>query len=224
MSTSAGGPYSSGDEVVSGTAGVPNSDDIRLTGIGSKVHWAGLMTDAARLEVGIEGTLLPTLGSGAAAPRSLDITGSGTDEYVYTSFLEGHGRQRFDLGGGDDFLLSPDGMAGDGSTYVGGPGQDEIDLRGGKRLAVDLAARTWTSRQGGRDIRGRGGSDTLEFSRPRRLASSSPAVPGSLPSRCWAGVVGTRSSAARARTCSSVDPAGTGSTATRTATAAAARG
>lgn len=157
---------------------MPNADDVRLTGIGSTIYWAGPMADGARLAVGIESTLVPTLGGGAVAidtaprtitedgattvrwtgsfvgltlsgvvaPRSLDVTGSGANEVVYTSFRDGDGPQRFDLGGGNDALLSPDGRGGDGSRYVGGPGQDEIDLWGGKRLKVDLAARTWTAR------------------------------------------------------------------------------
>ena len=182
VSTSGGSSSSQGDQVESGTPGLPNADDIRLTGPGNTVYWAGLMAAPGRLEVGPESKLVPRLGSGAVAldaaagtltsdgattlqwagpfvrfdlygsvaPRSLDVDGSERDEVVYTSFDDADGPQRFDLGAGDDTLLSPDGRGGDGSAYVGGPGDDAIDLWGGKRLEVDLAKRTWsTARKGG---------------------------------------------------------------------------
>jgi Ca2+-binding RTX toxin-like protein len=204
VSSSGGSATSEGDEVVSGTAGVPNPDDIRLTGLGSSVYWGGPMAAGARLEVGPSGTLAPRLGtgdvaidavagtitedgvvvlrwtgpfvrftlSGTTAPRSLELTGSTRDEYVYTSFDEGDGPQRFDLGAGDDTLLSPDGMGGSGSRYVGGPGEDDIDLWAGKRLEVDLAARTWTSRAAAGRFAGweavRVGADRLELRGTKR--------------------------------------------------------
>ena len=204
VSTSGGSVTSEGDQVESGSPGLPNSDDIRLTGIGNTVYWAGLMGAGGRLEVGPESTLTPRLGTGAVAvdaaagtiaddgvttlrwtgpfvrfnlygsraPRSLDFEGSDRDEVLYTSFDDFDGPQRFDFGAGDDSLLSSDGMGGDGSAYVGGAGEDDIDLWGGKRLAVDLGKRTWTSRSDEGRISGweqsRVGADRLDLRGSKR--------------------------------------------------------
>ncbi|RYB89367.1 hypothetical protein EUA06_15390 [Nocardioides glacieisoli] len=204
VSTSGGSATSQGDEVESGSPGLPNSDDIRLTGLGNTVYWAGVMSAAGRLEVGPESTLTPRLGTGALAvdaaagtlteddatmlrwtgpfvrfnlygskaPRSLDFAGSERDEVLYTSFDDFDGAQRFDLGAGDDTLLSSDGRGGDGSAYVGGAGADVIDLWGGKRLAVDLGRRTWTSQGDAGRIAGweqvRVGADRLDLRGTKR--------------------------------------------------------
>ena len=109
---------------------------------------------------------------GSKAPRSLDFEGSERDEVLYTSFDDFDGAQRFDLGAGDDTLLSSDGRGGDGSAYVGGAGEDDIDLFGGKRLAVDLGKRTWTSRGDEGRISGweqvRVGADRLDLRGTKR--------------------------------------------------------
>lgn len=204
VSSSGGSAASEGDQVTSGTTGVPNPDDIRLTGLGNTVYWGGPMAAGARLQVGPASTLAPRLGtgdvvidaaagtitedrvttlqwtgpfvrftlSGAVAPRSLELAGSERDEYVYTSFDEHTGPQRFDLGGGDDTLLSPDSMGGSGSRYVGGPGEDDIHVWAWKRLKVDLAVRTWTSRAAAGRFAGweavRVGANRLELRGTRR--------------------------------------------------------
>lgn len=89
------------------------------------------------------------------APRSLELTGSDRDEFVYTSFTDGDGRQRYDLGAGDDTVLSPDGAGGAGSRYAGGAGEDDIELWAGDRLDLDLASGKLEMRQDGRTVRGR---------------------------------------------------------------------
>jgi Ca2+-binding RTX toxin-like protein len=77
---------------------------------------------------------------GPGAPRSLSLTGSERDEYA-RFFLNRGARTvlRFALGGGDDTLLAPNGLAWRGSEYVGGPGEDSIDLWAGRLLDLDLA-------------------------------------------------------------------------------------
>ncbi|WP_224275902.1 hypothetical protein [Nocardioides lacusdianchii] len=97
------------------------------------------------------------------APRSLEVTGSDRDEFVYTSFTDGDGRQRYDLGAGDDTVLSPDGAGGAGSRYAGGAGEDDIDLWAGDRLDLDLASGKLEMRQDGRTVKGR--FDGFETSR-----------------------------------------------------------
>ncbi len=74
------------------------------------------------------------------APRSLALVGSDRDEYVGVVLNRGARTVlRFALGGGDDTLLAPDGIGWRRSEYVGGPGEDSIDLWAGKRLDLDLA-------------------------------------------------------------------------------------
>ena len=87
--------------------------------------WSG---DIVRFEVG------------PGAPESLSIMGSDRDEYVGV-FLSRGARtvERYALGGGSDVLVSQDGAGRRGSAYVGGPGEDSIDLWAGKRLDLDLA-------------------------------------------------------------------------------------
>lgn len=207
VSTSGGSTSSEGDQVETGTRGLPNADDIRLTGPGNTVYWAGVMAAGGRLEVGPESTLTPRTGNGdveidasagvivedgattlrwsgpfvyfnvygSGAPRSLEFLGSERDEVLYTSFDDFGGPHAIDLGAGDDTLLSSDGRGGDGSAYVGGPGEDSIDLWGGKRLEVDLAKRSWrTGRPGGDAGRFAGweevriGADRLDLRGTRR--------------------------------------------------------
>ena len=133
---------------------------------------AGTLTEDGATTLRWTGEFVRFALSGVVAPRSLDLAGSERDEYVYTSFREGDGPQRFDLAGGDDTLLSPDGMGGDGSAYVGGAGDDDIDLWGGKRLAVDLGKRDWGSRVGEGRFAGweqtRVGADRLELRGTKR--------------------------------------------------------
>lgn len=76
----------------------------------------------------------------SGAPRSLSLTGSDRDEYVGVVLNRGARTVlRLALGGGDDTLVAPDGTGWRGSEYVGGPGEDSIDLWAGKRLDLDLA-------------------------------------------------------------------------------------
>ncbi|MBD3923892.1 hypothetical protein IEZ26_04600 [Nocardioides cavernae] len=77
---------------------------------------------------------------GPGAPRSLSFTGSDRDEYARVYLNRGARTVlRFALGGGDDTLDAPDGTGWRGSEYLGGPGEDSIDLWAGKRLDLDLA-------------------------------------------------------------------------------------
>jgi len=74
------------------------------------------------------------------APRSLSFAGSDRDEHVSVSLSRGaRTALRLALGGGDDTLDASDGTGWRGSEYVGGPGEDSIDLWAGKRLDLDLA-------------------------------------------------------------------------------------
>lgn len=74
------------------------------------------------------------------APRSLSLAGSDRDEYVGVHLNRGARTVlRLALGSGDDTLVAPDGIGWRGSEYVGGPGEDSIDLWAGKRLELDLA-------------------------------------------------------------------------------------
>ncbi|MCP3420463.1 hypothetical protein [Nocardioides pinisoli] len=94
--------------------------------------------------------------SGTRAPSAFRFDGSDRDETVYVSFpTRVHDRQRFYLGGGDDTLLSPDGAGGSRSRYVGGDGDDRVDLWAGRRLDLDLASGTMTMRQDGTIARSR---------------------------------------------------------------------
>ena len=77
---------------------------------------------------------------GPGAPRSLSFAGSDRDEYARVYLNRGARTVlRFALGGGDDTLLAPDGLGWRGSEYVGGPGEDSVDLWAGTRLDLDLA-------------------------------------------------------------------------------------
>ncbi|GAB3015945.1 calcium-binding protein [Nocardioides flavus (ex Wang et al. 2016)] len=88
------------------------------------------------------------------APRSLSLTGSDRDEYVGVSLSRGaRTALRIALGGGDDILDVPDGTGWRGSEYVGGPGEDSIDLWAGKRLDLDLATGRLENRFFGRTQR-----------------------------------------------------------------------
>ena len=73
------------------------------------------------------------------APESLALTGSDRDEYVGV-FLDRGARTklRLNLARGDDTLLAPDGIGWKGSAYLGGPGEDSVDLWAGKRLDLDM--------------------------------------------------------------------------------------
>lgn len=76
----------------------------------------------------------------SGAPRSLSLVGSDRDEHVSVSLNRGARTVlRLALGSGDDTLLAPDGIGWRGSEYVGGPGEDSIELWAGKRLDLDLA-------------------------------------------------------------------------------------
>lgn len=88
------------------------------------------------------------------APRSLSLTGSERDEYVYSSFGQGvlDRPQVYALGGGDDTLLSPESIGGKASRYDGGLGEDSIDLFGGRRLDVEMNADRMTYRQDGKEV------------------------------------------------------------------------
>ncbi|WP_299926920.1 hypothetical protein [uncultured Nocardioides sp.] len=92
--------------------------------------------------------------SGQQAPRAFRFDGSDRDESIYISFSD-PGRQRFFLGGGDDTLLSPDGGGGSKSWYVGGDGDDHVDLWAGRRLSLDMASGKMRMRQGGKTVKGR---------------------------------------------------------------------
>lgn len=77
---------------------------------------------------------------GPGAPRSLSFAGSDRDEYARVYLNRGARTVlRFALGGGDDTLLAQDGLGWRGSEYVGGPGEDSVDLWAGRRLDLDLA-------------------------------------------------------------------------------------
>ncbi|WP_416954856.1 hypothetical protein ACNKF0_21835 [Nocardioides sp. T5] len=92
--------------------------------------------------------------AGTEAPRAFRFDGSDRAESIYTSFSD-PGRQRFFLGGGDDTLLSPDGAGGSKSWYVGGDGNDHVDLWAGPRLSLDMASGKMRMRQGGKTVKGR---------------------------------------------------------------------
>ena len=92
--------------------------------------------------------------SGVQAPRAFRFDGSDRDETVYASFPTG-GRQRFFLGGGEDTLLSPDGVGGSKSRYNGGAGDDHVELWAGQRLRLDLASGQMRTRQDGRTVKAR---------------------------------------------------------------------
>jgi Ca2+-binding RTX toxin-like protein len=73
------------------------------------------------------------------APRSLSLTGSDRDEYVGVFLNRGaRTKLRLNLARGDDTLLAPDGIGWKGSAYLGGPGEDSVDLWAGKRLDLDM--------------------------------------------------------------------------------------
>ena len=91
---------------------------------------------------------------GRQAPRAFRFDGSDRDETVYVSYSD-PGRQRFFLGGGDDTLLSPDGAGRSKSWYVGGDGDDHVDLWAGRRLNLDLATGKMRMRQAGKTVKGR---------------------------------------------------------------------
>lgn len=124
---------------------------------------AGTMTTDGVQTLAWTGPFTYFILSGLVAPRSLELIGSDRDEYVYTSFREGDGRQRYDLGAGDDTLESPDGAGGAGSSYAGGAGEDDIELWAGDRLDLDLASGKLAMRQDGRTVKGR--FDGFETSR-----------------------------------------------------------
>ncbi|MDR7253162.1 Ca2+-binding RTX toxin-like protein [Nocardioides sp. BE266] len=76
---------------------------------------------------------------GPGAPRSLSVTGSDRDEYVSVLLNRGaRTKLRLNLARGDDTLLAPDGIGWKGSAYLGGPGEDAVDLWAGSRLDLDL--------------------------------------------------------------------------------------
>ncbi|MBS2940315.1 hypothetical protein KDN32_21475 [Nocardioides sp. J2M5] len=91
---------------------------------------------------------------GRSSATSLSFTGTDRDEHVHSSFGKGvlDGPQRFDLGAGDDTLLSEDGVGGKGSSYIGGLGDDSIELFGGKRLDVEMNAGRMYYRQHGTKV------------------------------------------------------------------------
>ena len=102
--------------------------------------------------------------SGTEAPRAFRFDGSDRAESIYVSFpTEASRRQRWFLGGGDDTLLSPDGAGGSKSRYVGGAGDDHVDLWAGTRLDLDLASGRMRMRQDGRTVKAR--FATIETSR-----------------------------------------------------------
>ncbi|GIM66234.1 hypothetical protein Pve01_87520 [Planomonospora venezuelensis] len=73
------------------------------------------------------------------APDSLALTGSDRDEYVGVHLNRGaRTKLRLNLARGDDTLLAPDGIGWKGSAYLGGPGEDAVDLWAGKRLDLDM--------------------------------------------------------------------------------------
>lgn len=73
------------------------------------------------------------------APDSLALTGSDRDEYVGVFLNRGaRTKLRINLARGDDTLLAPDGIGWKGSAYLGGPGEDSVDLWAGKRLDLDM--------------------------------------------------------------------------------------
>lgn len=77
---------------------------------------------------------------GPGAPRSLSLTGSDRDEHVGVLLNRGARTVlRLDLGDGDDALLASDGIGWKDSEYVGGPGEDSVDLWAGTILDLDLA-------------------------------------------------------------------------------------
>lgn len=124
-----------GDVVIDAAAGSWTEDGAPV------LAWAG---EVSRFEL-----------SSQKAPHSLAFTGSDRDEYVYSYFPDGiTAPQRFDLRGGDDTLLTPQGgIGGDGSSFDGGAGDDAIDLWAGNRLDLDLAAKRMTYRLGGTSAR-----------------------------------------------------------------------
>ena len=98
--------------------------------------------------------------SGTVAPRAFRFDGSDRAESIYVSFpTEASRRQRWYLGGGDDTLLSPDGAGGSKSRYVGGAGDDHVDLWAGTRLDLDLASGRMRMRQDGRTVKARFADD-----------------------------------------------------------------
>lgn len=79
-------------------------------------------------------------GLGAGAPRSLSLLGSDRDEHVGVLLSRGARTVlKLALGGGDDSLVMPDGIGWKGSEYVGGPGEDSVDLWAGTHMDLDLA-------------------------------------------------------------------------------------
>lgn len=71
--------------------------------------------------------------------RSLELTGSDRDELVGVYLDRGaRTKLRLALARGDDTLLAPDGIGWKGSAYLGGPGEDSVDLWAGKRLDLDM--------------------------------------------------------------------------------------
>ena len=167
------GPMSA-DARLDATAG-PGSTLVPDLGTGHAVLDATAGTLTTDGSVALRWTGFDDFGfSGTEAPRAFRFDGSDRAESIYVSFpTEASRRQRWFLGGGDDTLLSPDGAGGSKSRYVGGAGDDHVDLWAGTRLDLDLASGRMRMRQDGRTVKAR--FATIETSRLVRRTCSSAA-------------------------------------------------
>ena len=90
------------------------------------------------------------------APASFTFAGSHRDEQLILSFEDADtGKQRIDLGGGDDTLLLGDrsNVGAHRSSYAGGAGQDHVSMWTGNHLDLDLATGRMVTRRSGTKVR-----------------------------------------------------------------------
>jgi Ca2+-binding RTX toxin-like protein len=91
-------------------------------------------------------------------PSSFTFRGTDRAEELGLALEDAHrGDQDIDMGGGADTLLLGDrsNIGAAGSSYVGGPGKDNVSLWAGNRLDLDLASGRMRTGHDGRTIRTR---------------------------------------------------------------------
>ncbi|MCF6378552.1 hypothetical protein L2K70_13150 [Nocardioides KLBMP 9356] len=118
-----------GSVVVDAVAGILSHDGVVV------LSWTGV----DRFRAGSDRT---------TAPGRFEFRGSDRDESLELVFAQAYqGRQRLDLGGGDDtLLLGDENLGARGSRYLGGAGDDHVALSAGTRLDLDLEReriKTW---------------------------------------------------------------------------------
>ena len=117
----------------------------------------GTLTEDGRVDLRWTGFDDFSVGGGnAPAPSLFGFRGTDRAEELDLRFRDAHtGRQRIDMGGGDDtlWLGHDDNTGASGSSYSGGHGEDHVAMWAGNSLDLDLASGRMETRHEGRTFR-----------------------------------------------------------------------